>query len=52
MRYCTGCDNTRLVCEAHPDRPCPISNKADEDTEPELPEGFVVDKRSGIKDWN
>jgi len=68
MSYCARCDNTRWVCEAHPDRPwvdsprgcqcgapgdpCPVCNKTDEDTEPELPEGFVVDKRRSIKDSN
>jgi hypothetical protein len=55
MRWCARCDNSRWVCENHPDKPwlgdnacscggagmpCPVCNHSDEDTPPELPEGF------------
>ena len=55
MKWCTRCDNSRWVCENHPDKPwlgehacecggagapCPVCNQSDEDTPPELPEGF------------
>jgi hypothetical protein len=58
MKFCARCDNYRWVCEAHPDRPwdgayacgcgapgepCPVCNRADADTVPELPKGFRVD---------
>jgi hypothetical protein len=31
---------------------CPVCNQADEDTEPEMSEDFVVDKRRSIKDYD
>ncbi len=59
MKYCPRCDDTRFVCEAHPDRPwidsargctcgapgepCPLCNQADMDAMPALPDDFVVD---------
>jgi hypothetical protein len=58
MRFCARCDNSRWVCEAHPDRPwlggracdcgapgdpCPICNHADADNPPAMPDGFVAD---------
>src|ERR1700756_4011813 len=64
MRFCPSCDNCRWGCEAHRDRqwdgahacgwgapsePCPLCNRADEDTVPELPDGFVVDIKNA--DW-
>jgi hypothetical protein len=67
VKFCARCDNCRWVCEAHPDRPwdgpracgcgapgdpCPVRNRVDSDTESELPEGFVVDRRRNIKDWD
>lgn len=52
MRYCVRCDNCRLVCESHPDRPflgdgacdcggagapCPICMRTDPEGPAELP---------------
>ncbi|MGY3607696.1 MULTISPECIES: hypothetical protein [unclassified Bradyrhizobium] len=56
MKWCAGCDNSRWVCENHPDQPwlgvhactcggagmpCPFCNKRDEDTAPDLPKEFA-----------
>jgi hypothetical protein len=64
MKWCARCHNMRWVCEAHPDlpwegdfgckcgapgEPCPICNRADDETTPELPEGFKIDKKI---DWS
>jgi hypothetical protein len=58
MIFCARCANERWVCEAHPDRPwdgehgcpcgapgspCPVCNKADAVTVPEMPDGFVAE---------
>jgi hypothetical protein len=56
MKWCGRCDNCRWVCENHPDKPwlggnacncagggtpCPVCNRhSDENTPPELPDGF------------
>jgi hypothetical protein len=65
MRFCARCDNCRWVCQAHPEgpwegpracgcvapgEPCPVCNRVDDDTLPELPEGFIVDIKA--KDWD
>jgi hypothetical protein len=68
MRFCARCDNCRFVCEAHLDKPwdgpracgcgapgdpCPMcNNRIDEDTEPELPEDFVVEKQRKVKNYD
>jgi hypothetical protein len=68
MRFCARCDNCRWVCENHPDQPwegpracgcgapgdpCPVCNsRIDEDTEPELPEDFEVEKRRKVRDYD
>lgn len=59
MKWCGRCDNSRWVCENHPDKPwlgeyacgcgdagepCPICNHQGEDTLQELPEGFEAIK--------
>jgi len=65
MKVCLVCDNTRWVCEEHPDRPwevspracgcggagmpCPMCNRADADTIPALPDGFEVDTARDIE---
>jgi hypothetical protein len=33
-----------------PGEPCPVCNRVDDDTLPELPEGFIVDIKA--KDWD
>jgi hypothetical protein len=63
--HCARCDNCRWVCEFHPDRPwegprargrggagapCPLCNRVDDGTEPEMPDDFVVAKR--VSDGN
>jgi hypothetical protein len=68
MRFCTRCDISRLVCEAHPDKPwdgpracgcgapgdpCSVcNNRIDKDIEPELPEDFEIDMRRKAKDYD
>ena len=66
MTWCARCDNSRWVCESHPDRPflgalactcggagipCPVCNPSDEFTEPARPDGFAVDDIRN-KDWD
>ncbi len=65
MRWCARCENCRWVCENHPDRPffgeracdcggagdpCPICNRVDSDTMPEMPDDFVADVTRTDKD--
>jgi hypothetical protein len=65
VRFCARCDNCRWVCEAHqigqgpracgcgaPGDPCPVCNRVDTGTEPELPEDFVVDIRKIRGRWD
>jgi hypothetical protein len=68
MRFCARCDNCRWVCENHPDKPwegpracgcggagmpCPVcNNRFDEDTEPELPDDFEIDRRRKLRDYD
>jgi hypothetical protein len=59
VKWCARCHNGRWVCEDHPSmpwlgeyacgcggagEPCPVCNHHDEDTLPELPEGFEAIK--------
>ncbi|WP_316172162.1 MULTISPECIES: hypothetical protein [unclassified Bradyrhizobium] len=65
LERCPRCDGTRWICEAHPDLPwedsprgcrcgapgdpCPVCNRADADTPPELPSGFEVDQARDLE---
>jgi hypothetical protein len=35
-----------------PGEPCPVCNQVDEDHEPELPEGFEVENRRKVRDYD
>jgi hypothetical protein len=64
MKFCVRCAGYRWVCEAHPERPwdgphacgCGAPGdhvpglRVDNDTLPELPEGFIIDVKA--KDWD
>ena len=58
MKFCPRCANERWVCEAHTDRPwdgehgcpcgapgspCPLCNRADAETVPDMPDDFAVE---------
>jgi hypothetical protein len=36
----------RACCCGAPGEPCPVCNRADGDTVPELPDGFVIDTKT------
>jgi hypothetical protein len=66
MTWCARCNNSRWVCESHPDRPfigalactcggagipCPTCNPFNGFAEPAPPDGFAVDAISN-RDWD